>query len=61
MKSPGPIKETVLLIYLVPLGLLVAALDLAARACKWGYKTLHAAATVVSAYIREVMDENNFR
>lgn len=58
MKHPGPIKETALLIYIIPFGLLVAALDLAARMCKWGYKALHAAGTVVSVYIREIMDEN---
>lgn len=58
MKNIGPIKEAALIIWLVPFGLLVSGLDLAARACKWGYKALHAAGTVVSRYIRDVMDRN---
>lgn len=58
MKEIGPIKETALLFYLMPLGALVWALDKCANGGKHIYKTLHAAGTVVSVHIRAVMSDN---
>lgn len=51
-------KKWAVIIWLIPFGLLVSILDVSGRGFKWGYKTLHAAATVVSVYIRDVMDRN---
>lgn len=58
MKKIGQIKTAALILWLIPFGLLISMLDMAARVCKWGYKILHAAATVVSRYIQDVMDRN---
>jgi len=56
-----PVKETLLLLWLIPLGGLLRLLDRSADDCVKWYKRYHAAGCYIANYIERTMKKNNHK